>query len=202
MYINVRLYILYKHILTHIHTPLPRHAHKHTNTCTSVYILSHLYTHAHTHVHTHVRIHICIRPLTSTYTWYTYIFKLTYTCTHTYVLDLQQQQNAKTLKAGAELGVYTTLGFAFQSIGLLSTTAARSAFLLYLNVKIVPFLAFLLLGRSLSRTWTSAFLALAGTCYTYSHYLLILFSCEKLTREIRYKIILIISIIQLNLHKL
>ena len=68
----------------------------------------------------------------------------------------------KTLKAGAELGVYTTLGFAFQSIGLLSTTAARSAFLLYLNVKIVPFLAFLFLGRSLSRTWTSAFLALAG----------------------------------------
>jgi drug/metabolite transporter (DMT)-like permease len=65
--------------------------------------------------------------------------------------------------AGAELGVYTTLGFAFQSIGLETTTASRSAFLLYLNVKFVPFLALLLLGRSISKnTWTSAFLALMG----------------------------------------
>ena len=68
--------------------------------------------------------------------------------------------------AGAELGVYTTLGFAFQSIGLETTTASRSAFLLYLNVKFVPFLALLLLGRSISKsTWTSAFLALMGKGY-------------------------------------
>ena len=73
-------------------------------------------------------------------------------------------KNTKTLQAGAELGLWTTLGFAFQSIGLLSTTASRSAFLLYLNVKIVPFLACLLLGRTISTTtWLSALLALSGT---------------------------------------
>ena len=76
----------------------------------------------------------------------------------------KRQQNFRTMLAGAELGIYTTLGFAFQSIGLETTTASRSAFLLYLNVKFVPFLALFLLGRSISKnTWTSAFLALTGT---------------------------------------
>ncbi|KAJ1414804.1 EamA-like transporter family-domain-containing protein [Ochromonadaceae sp. CCMP2298] len=71
----------------------------------------------------------------------------------------------RTLRAGAELGLYTFLGFGFQAIGLETTTASRSAFLLYLNVKFVPFLAALLLGRRISPvTWRSAALALAGTC--------------------------------------
>lgn len=43
-------------------------------------------------------------------------------------------------------------------------TDSRSAFLLYLNVKLVPFFAFVLEGRSISKaTWISAFLAFAGT---------------------------------------
>ena len=80
------------------------------------------------------------------------------------LVNTLKTKNTKTLKSGAELGLWTTLGFAFQSIGLLSTTASRSAFLLYLNVKIVPFLACLVLGRSISATtWMSAFLALSGT---------------------------------------
>ena len=80
-------------------------------------------------------------------------------------------KNTRTLRAGAELGLWTTLGFAFQSIGLLSTTASRSAFLLYLNVKIVPFLACLLLGRTISaRTWVSALLALSGTSLVHIHF--------------------------------
>ncbi|CAM9796502.1 unnamed protein product [Scytosiphon promiscuus] len=71
---------------------------------------------------------------------------------------------AETWRAGAELGVWMFLGFAFQSIGLGFTTASRSAFLLYLNVKLVPFFAFLLEGRSISTpTWISAFLAFVGT---------------------------------------
>jgi drug/metabolite transporter (DMT)-like permease len=67
-------------------------------------------------------------------------------------------------RAGLELGLYTFLGFAFQSIGLETTTASRSAFLLYLNVKIVPFLAAILLKRTIViTTWFAAFLALSGT---------------------------------------
>jgi drug/metabolite transporter (DMT)-like permease len=66
--------------------------------------------------------------------------------------------------AGIELGVYTFLGFAFQAIGLETTTASRSAFLLYLNVKFVPFLALLLFKRSIHPlSWLSATFALIGT---------------------------------------
>ena len=82
--------------------------------------------------------------------------------------------NLPLLKAGAELGVYTFLGFAFQSIGLESTTASRSAFLLYLNVKIVPFLSAVFYRRAIPlTTWISAFLALCGLnkihIHTYIH---------------------------------
>jgi hypothetical protein len=67
-------------------------------------------------------------------------------------------------KAGIELGIYTFLGFAFQAIGLETTTASRSAFLLYLNVKFVPFLALILFKRPIHPlSWLSATLALIGT---------------------------------------
>ena len=66
--------------------------------------------------------------------------------------------------AGAELGLYTFLGYAMQSIGLQYTSASRSAFLLYLNVKLVPVFALLLYGRAVSpKTWLTVAVALAGT---------------------------------------
>ena len=69
-----------------------------------------------------------------------------------------------TWKDGLELGGWSFLGFALQAIGLQYTTASRSAFLLYLNVKFVPLLALLLYGRrSSGRTWLSAALAFVGT---------------------------------------
>jgi len=69
-----------------------------------------------------------------------------------------------TWAAGAELGLWSCLGFALQSVGLETTSAGRSAFLLYLNVKLVPLLALLLYGRtSPPRTWVSALLAVCGT---------------------------------------
>ena len=76
----------------------------------------------------------------------------------------EADSTARTWRAGAELGCYTFLGFALQAIGLEFTTASRSAFLLYLNVKLVPLLALVLYGRkSTARAWTSAALAFAGT---------------------------------------
>ncbi len=72
--------------------------------------------------------------------------------------------SAETWRAGAELGGWMWLGFALQSIGLHETSASRSAFLLYLNVKLVPLLSLALYGRqSSTATWVSAGLALAGT---------------------------------------
>jgi drug/metabolite transporter (DMT)-like permease len=65
---------------------------------------------------------------------------------------------------GAEMGFWMFLGFAFQAVGLATTTAQRSGFLLYLNVKFVPFFAFLLFGKQISiATWISALTAFAGT---------------------------------------
>ncbi|CEM34469.1 unnamed protein product [Vitrella brassicaformis CCMP3155] len=67
-------------------------------------------------------------------------------------------------RAGGELGMWMFLGYALQAVGLQETTASRSAFLLYLNVKFVPFLAALLFGRHISAgTWLSALTAFAGT---------------------------------------
>lgn len=51
-----------------------------------------------------------------------------------------------------------------QAVALQTTTAARSGFLLYLNVKIVPLLAWALYSRTIQPSvWASAALALFGT---------------------------------------
>jgi len=76
----------------------------------------------------------------------------------------KQNQNADAWRWGLEMGFWMFLGFGFQAIGLEYTTAQRSGFLLYLNVKFVPFLAFVLLGRQISAaTWASALTAFTGT---------------------------------------
>ena len=67
-------------------------------------------------------------------------------------------------KYGLELGIYMFLGYAFQAIGLETTTASRSGFLLYLNVKLVPFFSFLTFGKQIrASTWLSALVAFVGT---------------------------------------
>lgn len=72
--------------------------------------------------------------------------------------------NREVWRWGAEMGFWMFLGFSFQAIGLETTTAQRSGFLLYLNVKLVPFFARILLGRRISTlTWLSAFGAFTGT---------------------------------------
>ena len=71
---------------------------------------------------------------------------------------------SKTWRWGLEMGFWMFLGFAFQAIGLEYTTAQKSGFLLYLNVKFVPFLAAVLYRRQISAaTWLSALTAFTGT---------------------------------------
>lgn len=67
-------------------------------------------------------------------------------------------------RAGLELGFWLFLGFTLQVVGLLYTTAQRSGLLLYLNVKLVPFFAAVIFGRSVPLSaWGSAAVALFGT---------------------------------------
>ena len=54
--------------------------------------------------------------------------------------------------------------YALQAIGLQFTSASRSAFLLYLNVKLVPLLGYLFFRRTVPPSaWLSAAIALCGT---------------------------------------
>ena len=54
--------------------------------------------------------------------------------------------------------------YALQAIGLQYTSASRSAFLLYLNVKLVPLLGYLFFRRTVPPSaWLSAAIALCGT---------------------------------------
>jgi len=70
---------------------------------------------------------------------------------------------------GFEMGIWMFLGFALQTVGLQFTSASRSAFLLYLNVKFVPFLGWFVLGKSIRRiALVSAMLALLGTFLLFS----------------------------------
>ncbi|KAL1523058.1 hypothetical protein AB1Y20_018018 [Prymnesium parvum] len=69
-----------------------------------------------------------------------------------------------TWRAGVELGGWMFAGYALQAFGLQFTTASRSAFLLYLNVKLVPLFALVFYGRrSDAKTWLSALIAFGGT---------------------------------------
>lgn len=68
-------------------------------------------------------------------------------------------------RAGAELALWTFGGYALQAIALTSTSATRSGFLLYLNVKLVPVFAYFIHGKRVStQAFAAAFTAFLGTC--------------------------------------
>ncbi len=70
---------------------------------------------------------------------------------------------AAVWRAGAVLGLIMSLGFEFQTRGLLYTTPARSAFLTGLSVILVPFLgAGFRRHWPVARAWVGALLALGG----------------------------------------
>eukprot|EP00585_Thalassiosira_rotula_P000095 CAMPEP_0196160968 /NCGR_PEP_ID=MMETSP0910-20130528/47095_1 /TAXON_ID=49265 /ORGANISM="Thalassiosira rotula, Strain GSO102" /LENGTH=597 /DNA_ID=CAMNT_0041425909 /DNA_START=145 /DNA_END=1939 /DNA_ORIENTATION=- len=76
----------------------------------------------------------------------------------------ERESIALAWRYGAELGIYMFLGYAFQAIGLETTTASRSGFFLYLNVKFVPFFSYFIFGKTIQRnTWISALVAFSGT---------------------------------------
>ena len=80
--------------------------------------------------------------------------------------SLQQRRESAfaTWRAGLELGIWMFLGYAFQAVGLETTSASRSCFLLYLNVKLVPIFSSIFLDREIPfPTWVSAATALLGT---------------------------------------
>lgn len=68
-----------------------------------------------------------------------------------------------TWKKGAILGVFFFLGFIHQTMGMMTTTASKSAFITGTNVVIVPIIAFFIFRRRLSKQEViGAVMALAG----------------------------------------
>lgn len=68
-----------------------------------------------------------------------------------------------TLRAGAALGLFLFLGFAFQTYGLVYTSASRSAFMTSLLVLWVPFISlFVEKERPAAALWAAIGVAMAG----------------------------------------
>jgi drug/metabolite transporter (DMT)-like permease len=78
-------------------------------------------------------------------------------------LARRDRPTREALRHGLLLGLAMFAGFALQTLGLRSTTPARSAFLTGLAVVIVPFLAhFLMRRRVRAAAWLGVVLAVAG----------------------------------------
>ena len=68
--------------------------------------------------------------------------------------------------AGAEVGLWNSIGYIAQAVGLETTDASVSAFLCSLAVVVVPFLDVAVSGKSLrGRQWMGALLALSGVAF-------------------------------------
>ena len=74
-------------------------------------------------------------------------------------------KSRKTWRWGAEMGLYMFAGYAMQAVGLQYTTAQKSGFLLYLNVKFVPIINAVIFRKKNNHmhVWLSAFIAFVGT---------------------------------------
>ncbi len=71
--------------------------------------------------------------------------------------------NKEELKAGAFMGLVLFLGFACQTLGLLFTTTSKNAFLTGTNVVIVPFIAYIILKKKVTKNGLAgAIIAIIG----------------------------------------
>ncbi len=74
-----------------------------------------------------------------------------------------KRTNKEELKAGLYMGVALFLAFVFQTAGLVYTTASKNAFLTGTNVVIVPFIAYIILKKKVSRNgMVGAIIAILG----------------------------------------
>ena len=76
---------------------------------------------------------------------------------------IKENISKESLIAGALLGLFSFIGFATQTIGLLYTTVSKNAFITAANVVIVPFIGFILYRRKLDKIGIiGSFMALLG----------------------------------------
>merc|ERR1740139_1698000 len=79
-----------------------------------------------------------------------------------------QLPNADVLMAtwlGFEVGLWNSIGYVAQAVGLETTAASKSAFICSLAVVVVPLLDFFTGKRIETRQWVGAFLAVIGVAF-------------------------------------
>lgn len=76
---------------------------------------------------------------------------------------IKENISKESLIAGVLLGLFSFVGFATQTLGLVYTTVSKNAFITAVNVVIVPFIGFILYKRKLDKIGViSSFMALVG----------------------------------------
>lgn len=71
--------------------------------------------------------------------------------------------NIKVLKAGILLGLFQTIGFASQTIGMIYTTASNSALITGITILIVPFAQFIITRKPVpAENWLSIIIVFTG----------------------------------------
>ncbi|XP_048319238.2 uncharacterized protein LOC125418780 [Ziziphus jujuba] len=75
---------------------------------------------------------------------------------------LREQDDVHTRNAGIELGVWVSLGYLMQALGLLTSDAGRASFLSMFTVIVVPLLDGMLGAIVPARTWFGALMSIIG----------------------------------------
>jgi drug/metabolite transporter (DMT)-like permease len=79
--------------------------------------------------------------------------------------DLRKEGAMTAAWLGFEVGLWNSIGYVAQAVGLETTPAAESAFICSLAVVVVPMLDFAVGKRLLSRQWIGAILAVVGVAF-------------------------------------
>lgn len=75
---------------------------------------------------------------------------------------IRSWDDVQTHNAGIELGIWVSLGYLMQALGLLTSDAGRATFLSMLTIIVVPLLDGMLGAIIPTRTWFGAFLSVIG----------------------------------------
>jgi drug/metabolite transporter (DMT)-like permease len=79
---------------------------------------------------------------------------------------LSGEKNAQTAAwLGLEVGMWNSIGYVAQAVGLETTLASKSAFICSMAVVIVPLLEFMTGKKLLARQWVGALMALVGVAF-------------------------------------
>jgi drug/metabolite transporter (DMT)-like permease len=85
--------------------------------------------------------------------------------TTTMTTDMSNSDTSKVLMLGFEVGLWNSIGYVAQAVGLETTLASKSAFICSMAVVIVPLLDYMAGKKLLPRQWVGAIMAVLGVAF-------------------------------------